>query len=229
MPMDAIGEDFDHATRAFFGSVYDFKEDNRAKNRIILGLMLVFLLQSAAFFVYVQKHARVHVRVVDTNLAENLPFRVLAFDAPTSGQQALYRYFFGLITSHLFTYDKSTLIENRKMISHFLSPTRIKGLEHNTDELIAQYAKYGRFQKGNPRARVRNVILLSDTEALKVVQAFVQITMMDEGGGLLEEGDYIVTFKFRNREPADLEAVTKNPLGIMVTEWVIQENTKDTK
>ena len=225
-PADEISADFQGVTRAFLGSVYDVKEDNRTKNRIILMLGLILVLQATGFAFYVARHARVHVRVVDTNLAENLPFRVLAFDSAVGGHESLYRYFFGLITDHLFTYDKDSLIANRRFISHFLRPKRIKGLEQDTNTLIADYERYGRFPKGNPTATIRNILFLDKDSSLKTIQVFVDIALTGERGEPKGQDRYLITYKFRNIEPKTQEAVTQNPLGIMVTEWTIQKSAQ---
>ncbi|MDJ0841808.1 MAG: VirB8/TrbF family protein [Acidobacteriota bacterium] len=227
LPADEISADFQGVTRAFLGSVYDVKEDNRTKNRIILMLGLILTLQTVGFAFYVMRHARIHVRVVDTNLAENIPFRVLAFDTAVGGHESLYRYFFGLITNHLFTYDKDSIIANRRFISHFLSPKRIKGLQQDTNALIADYERFGRFPKGNPTAAIRNILFLDQDSALKTIQVFADITLTGENGEDKGLQRYLITYKFRNIEPKTREAVTQNPLGIMVTEWTIQKTQGD--
>ena len=128
----------------------------------MLGLTLILL--STGFAFYVARHSRIHVRIVDTNLAEGLPYRVLAFDNAVTGHESLYQYFFALITNNLFTYSKDSLITNRRFISHFLSPSRIRGVEQDTNALMAEFERLGRFEKGSPAATIRNVMFLDKTK-----------------------------------------------------------------
>lgn len=237
--------EYEEAARAFFGNLYDFNADNAKKNTLLGILALALVVVSGTFLFYVKNHHNVELLVIDSSQAGDVPFRVLEFDNTVKGKEGLYSYFFSMITQNLFSYNKDTLISNRKLIVEFLARNRLKGLENDTQALIREYTKMGRFLKGNPTASVKNVIFLErrtesglallgekkENHEVQVVQVYADIVIHDEDGHVMEERKtYLITYKFMNESPKTRHDVQQlNPLGIKVLEWNIQEAGNLTK
>ena len=230
-------QDYERAAKAFFGNLYDFNSDNQKKNQLLGLLGLAVLVLSTTFLFYVKNHHNVELRVIDTSQALNVPFRVIDFDNTVKGKEGLYSYFFSMITQNLFSYNKDTIISNRKLVAEFMESTRLKGLEQDTEKLIQEYTKMGRFIKGNPSATVKNVIFLerrrvgASSSEVQIVQVYADIELFDEQGrNFSESKTYLVTYKFNSMVPKTRDQIQKlNPLGIKVLEWNIQEAGNITK
>lgn len=220
-------DEFEGILKGFYGNLYDFKEDNRTKNRVIVALTLCLLVSTLSFAAYVRSHRDVELRVIDTSQAADVPFRVLEFDDSVVGIESLYYYFFAMISTNLFSYNRRTLMSNWSDVVEFLDQPRMKTLMSEAEDLIRYYAKYGRFENGNPRCQVRNVLFLDDVwgdRDVKTVQVYVDIDVLDEDANVEKPATtYLVTYKFFNTQPKKKEQLEVNPLGIRVTEWSIQE------
>ena len=224
VPVEHLEDQFKTMTRAFFGNLYDFREDNRKKNQALLGLIVVLILVLVMFGRYVATHTDVELRVIDTSQAGQVPFRVLAFDEKVEGKEGLYYYFFSFITTHLFGYNKNTIIGNRKAVAQFLDGNRIKGLERDTDRLLEAFNRLERFPEGNPACQVKNVVFLEDQGANKVIQVYADITLMGEDGEVQKPREtYLITYKVQNRKVRTKDEIRLNPLGIQIVEWQYQK------
>ena len=237
--------EFEQASKAFFGNLYDFNADNHKKNQLLVVMALALAGMALTFFFYVKNHHNVQLLVIDSSQAGDVPFRVLEFDNSVKGKEGLYSYFFSMITQNLFTYNKDTLIENRKLVAEYLDRSCLKGLEVDTQNLIQSYTRLGRFEKGNPKATVKNVIFLerrttglvdilkktSQEMEIQIVQVYADIELFDEGGRVMEASKtYLITYKFNNEIPKTREEIQQlNPLGIKILEWNIQEAGNITK
>lgn len=221
VPPQILAEDLRAVSRAFFGNLYDVHQDNRTKNRLLCLLGLALAVVGAAFTVYVLTHNEVEVRVVNSQLAEDVPFRVLSFDESLAQNEALVFHFLGRLTENLFSHDKDALIANREYAMSFLSGPRIRALEAQTNALIAEFQQRGRFLDGNPQARPTNFHYLQHRPVHKV-QVFAELLWRDDQGETLREATYLITFVFRLSPGTERLDAIRNPLGIRVTAWHTQ-------
>ena len=217
-------EEFDNMLRGFFGNMYDYRGDNRVKNRVIVMLSVALIVVTSLFGFYVKTHHDVELRVIDTSQAASVPFRVLQFDNSVEGLETLYYYFFSQITTNLFTYNRKTLMDNWKAVVEYLDEPRMRAIMHEAETLITHYTKRGRFEKGNPQPAVKNVLFLDLEGDVKTVQVYADIEILDEIGNVeVEAKTYLITYKFFNQPPTKREQLDVNPLGIRITEWSVQE------